>query len=117
MPSLGKKPQPSTVRSPGFLTLVTIAHSFLYREEDTSGWLLTDRMSTWPGTPAERGWRYLRQALEQNDCSTTERKYAKVVFDTILSHDDKAVPPLWLTSLLEVYLGAYCFAIELIRPG
>ena len=31
----------------------------------SADWLLTDKVSSWPGSPAERGWRYLRQCLER----------------------------------------------------
>ena len=72
------------------------------RESDTSDWLLTDRVSSWPGTPADRGWRYLRQSLERHDSSDTDFKYTKTTLETILSYDRLTPPPPWLIQTLEV---------------
>ena len=72
------------------------------RSEDTSDWLLTDKTSSWPGTPADQGWRYLRQSLERHDGHQTDYAYTKVVFETILSLDRRAAPPPWLIHILEV---------------
>lgn len=75
------------------------------RESDTSDWLLTDRVSSWPGTPSDRGWRYLRQSLERHDSSDTDFKYTKTTLETILSYDRLTPPPPWLIQILEVSNG------------
>lgn len=72
-----------------------------FRESDTSDWLLTDRVSSWPGTPADRGWRYLRQSLDRHDSSDTDFKYTKTTLETILSYDRLTPPPPWLIQILE----------------
>lgn len=72
------------------------------RESDTSDWLLTDRVSSWPGNPADRGWRYLRQSLERHDSSDTDFKYTKTTLETVLSYDRLTPPPPWLIQSLEV---------------
>ena len=66
-----------------------------------SDWLLTDKVSSWQGTPADRGWRYLRQSLEQHDNAETDYKYSKVTLETILSAGSSSPPP-WLVHVLEV---------------
>jgi nuclear pore complex protein Nup160 len=73
----------------------------LSRLEDTSGWLLTDSASSWQGTPSDRGWRYLQQALKRHDGVETDHRYAKASLETILSADSLAPPP-WLIDTLEV---------------
>ncbi|KAG1836482.1 hypothetical protein C8R48DRAFT_680501 [Suillus tomentosus] len=70
-------------------------------QEDTSDWLLTDNVSSWPGSPADRGWRYLRVALERHDSVETDYKYSKTAFETILSSDRSSPPPPWLVHSLE----------------
>ncbi|KAG1847541.1 nucleoporin Nup120/160-domain-containing protein [Suillus subalutaceus] len=70
-------------------------------QEDTSDWLLTDNVSSWPGSPADRGWRYLRVALERHDSTQTDYKYSKTAFETILSSDRSSPPPPWLVHSLE----------------
>jgi len=72
------------------------------RESDTSDWLLTDRVSSWPGTPADRGWRYLRQSLERHDNPDTDFRYSKTTLETILSYDRLTPPPPWLIQIIEV---------------
>ena len=74
----------------------------VYRSEDTSDWLLTDKVSSWPGTPAERGWRYLRQSLERHDGPPTDYRYTKIALETIMSFDRTSPPPPWLIHSLEV---------------
>lgn len=64
-----------------------------------------DKVSSWPGTPAERGWRYLRHALESHDGPATEHRYSKAVLETILAHDRATEPPPWLITILEVRLS------------
>ena len=75
------------------------------RSEDTSDWLLTDKVSSWPGTPADQGWRYLRQSLEQHDGPRTDYAYTKVVLETVMGLDRRAAPPPWLVNTLEVRSG------------
>jgi nuclear pore complex protein Nup160 len=72
------------------------------RQEDTSDWLLTDKVSSWPGTPADRGWRYLRQSLQQHDNAGTDHKYTKAILETMLSADRSSSPPPWIIQILEV---------------
>jgi hypothetical protein len=74
-----------------------------YRQ-DTADWLLTDNVSSWPGTPADRGWRYLKLALERHDGLDTDYRYNKAVLEAILSHDRALPPPPWLIQTLEVSL-------------
>ncbi|CAL1702056.1 unnamed protein product [Somion occarium] len=69
--------------------------------EDTSDWLLTDKASSWPGTYADRGWRYLRNSLEKHDGPHTDFSYSKVVFETLLAFDRSSTPPPWLVQSLE----------------
>ncbi|KAF8897169.1 nucleoporin Nup120/160-domain-containing protein [Infundibulicybe gibba] len=68
---------------------------------DTSDWLLTDKVSSWPGSTAERGWRYLRQSLERYDSAETDCRYTKVVLETIMDFDRSSSPPPWLIKTLE----------------
>ena len=84
------------------LEVTTSASDVHRRESDTSDWLLTDRVSSWPGTPADRGWRYLRQSLERHDGPDTDLKYTKTSLETILSYDRLTPPPPWLIQVLEV---------------
>lgn len=72
------------------------------RGEDTSDWLLTDQITSWPGTPADRGWRYLRQSLDRHDSEDTDYNYNKVVLETILGFDRTTAPPPWLIQTLQV---------------
>lgn len=78
----------------------------IYRQTDTSDWLLTDRVSSWPGSATDRAWRYLRQALERHDNAETDYRYTKITLETILGYDRFSPPPPWLINTLEVSL---CF--------
>ncbi|TFY70144.1 hypothetical protein EVG20_g2860 [Dentipellis fragilis] len=69
--------------------------------EDTSDWLLTDKATSWPGTPADRGWRYLRQSLERHDSQATNFNYTKTVLETIIGFERDSSPPPWLVQTLE----------------
>jgi nuclear pore complex protein Nup160 len=71
-------------------------------DEDSSDWLLTDKVSSWPGTIPDRAWRYLRQALERNDGLQSSFSYSKVTLETILSFERSSSPPPWLITVLEV---------------
>ena len=85
------------------VTEITALASYIHhRESDTSDWLLTDQVSSWPGTPADRGWRYLRQSLERHDDPDTDLKYTKTTLETILSYDRLTPPPPWLIQVLQV---------------
>ncbi|KAH7888083.1 nucleoporin Nup120/160-domain-containing protein [Phlebopus sp. FC_14] len=76
-------------------------------QEDTSDWLLTDNVSSWPGTPAERGWRYLKIALERHDSMETDYRYTKATLEAILSYDRATPPPPWLIHSLEDHHHEY----------
>jgi len=80
--------------------------------EDTSGWLLTDNGSSWQGTPSDRGWRYLQQALKRHDGVETDHRYAKASLETILSAESLAPPP-WLIDILEKYQPEYLIRVSL----
>lgn len=83
------------------------------RGEDTSDWLLTDKVSSWPGTSADRGWRYLRQSLERHDGPDTDYKYSKMTLETILAFDRSSAPPPWLIHSLEVCISLFiCVGAE-----
>lgn len=82
--------------------------TYLFRQETSSSWLLTDKVSSWPGTPSDRAWRYLRQSLERHDSAETDYSYAKVVFETIMARQ-KSPPPPWLVQLLEVLVSFVLF--------
>ena len=71
------------------------------RLEDTTGWLLTDSASSWQGTPSDRGWRYLQQALKRHDNIETDHRYSKASLEAMLNADSLAPPP-WLIETLEV---------------
>ncbi|THH12327.1 hypothetical protein EW145_g80 [Phellinidium pouzarii] len=82
------------------LRLSTTSDAILM-EVATSDWLLTDKVSSWPGTHADRGWRYLRQCLERYDSVETDYSYSKAVLETILSHNASSPPPPWLLKTIE----------------
>ncbi|KAF8845600.1 hypothetical protein BDN67DRAFT_993287 [Paxillus ammoniavirescens] len=82
-------------------------------QEDTSDWLLTDNVSSWPGSPADRGWRYLKLALERHDGSDTDYRYSKAVLEAILSHDISSPPPPWLIHTLEDHHHEYLIRTSL----
>ncbi|KAH9853874.1 nucleoporin Nup120/160-domain-containing protein [Lenzites betulinus] len=89
--------------------------------EDTSDWLLTDKISSWPGTPVEKGWRYLRQSLERHDGPQTDYRYTKVALDTIMAFDRSSPPPPWLIHTLEEhhpeYLIRTCLRFEVLEAA
>ncbi|KAI0334875.1 hypothetical protein GY45DRAFT_1317953 [Cubamyces sp. BRFM 1775] len=89
--------------------------------EDTSDWLLTDKVSSWPGTPAEKGWRYLRQSLERHDGPQTDYRYTKVALETIMAFDRTSPPPPWLIHTLEEhhpeYLIRTCLRFEVLESA
>ncbi|KAG6861191.1 hypothetical protein C0995_002818 [Termitomyces sp. Mi166 len=82
-------------------------------QEDTSDWLLNDDLASWSGTPIERGWRYLRQSLQQYDNAETNYKYAKATLETILGADRTSSPPPWLINILEENHHEYLIRISL----
>ena len=69
-----------------------------------SGWLLTDNVASWHGSPSDRGWRYLQQSLGRYDGPINDCRYAKSVFESILSSSRLLSPPLWLIDILEVII-------------
>ncbi|KAI0307403.1 nucleoporin Nup120/160-domain-containing protein [Multifurca ochricompacta] len=71
--------------------------------EDMTDWLLTDKVTSWTGTPSDRGWRYLRQSLERHDGPDTDLRYSKVVFETITGLERASTPPPWLIHRLEAH--------------
>ncbi len=79
-----------------------------HRSEDTTDWLLTDKVTSWVGTPSDRGWRYLRQSLERHDGPDTSLRYSKVVFETITGLERTSTPPPWLVQRLEVRVQLPC---------
>ncbi|KAE9395644.1 hypothetical protein BT96DRAFT_997448 [Gymnopus androsaceus JB14] len=81
-------------------------------QEDTSDWLLTDNVSTWPGSPADRGWRYLRESLKRHDGIETDFNYTKIALETILSVQASSPPP-WLVSVLEDHHHEYLIRVSL----
>ncbi|KAF7330785.1 hypothetical protein MVEN_02417700 [Mycena venus] len=82
-------------------------------QEDNSDWLLTDKVSSWPGTPADRGWRYLRQSLERHDGPETDYKYTKITLETILGLQRSSPPPPWLIHSLEEHHHEYLIRVNL----
>ncbi|KAH9950096.1 nucleoporin Nup120/160-domain-containing protein [Amylocystis lapponica] len=89
--------------------------------EDTSDWLLTDKVSSWPGTAADRGWRYLRQSLERHDGPGTDYRYTKVTLEIILESDRLSPPPPWLIHSLETqhpeWLIRTCLRYEVLESA
>lgn len=69
--------------------------------EDTSDWLLTDKVSSWAGSYPDRGWRYLRQSLEKHDGPKSDYAYSKIVLETLLAFDRTSSPAPWLVQSLE----------------
>ncbi|KAI5985353.1 nucleoporin Nup120/160-domain-containing protein [Pisolithus albus] len=67
-----------------------------------SDWLLTDNAASWPGSPVDRGWQYLKLALERHDGPETDYRYSKVTLEAIFAHDRSFSPPPWLVRVLEV---------------
>lgn len=85
----------------------TLLRCLLRRLEDTTDWLLTDKVTSWAGTPSDRAWRYLRQCLERHDGPDTDLRYSKVVFETITGLERASTPPPWLIQKLEVSFYFY----------
>ncbi|KAF8639895.1 hypothetical protein AX17_001147 [Amanita inopinata Kibby_2008] len=72
-------------------------------QEDATDWLFSEKSSSSSGSPANRGWRYLRQALQLYDGPETDYKYTKATLETLLGHDRKRSPPPWIIHVLEEY--------------
>jgi len=81
-------------------------------QEDTSDWLLTDSISTWSGSAADRGWRYLRESLKRHDGIEIDYKYTKIALETILSVQSSPPPP-WLVKVLEEHHPEYLIRASL----
>ncbi|KAJ3536697.1 hypothetical protein NM688_g6802 [Phlebia brevispora] len=75
--------------------------------ESAPDWLLTDRVTSWSGTAADRGWRYLRQALERHDGPRTNYAYTKVTLEVIIGFDRSSAPPPWLIQSLQEHHPEY----------
>jgi len=88
---------------------------------DISDWLLTDKVSSWPGTYADRSWRYLRLSLERHDSAETDHKYCKVSLETILAFDRSTLPPPWLLQSLAdhhpEYLIRICLRYDILEQA
>lgn len=69
--------------------------------EGETTWLHSEKVSSWPGSPVERGWRYLRTSLEQYDNPSNDYAYCKAVSEKILEFDRSKSLPSWLISLLQ----------------
>ncbi|PPR02464.1 hypothetical protein CVT24_002013 [Panaeolus cyanescens] len=82
-------------------------------QEDTTAWLLTDNTTSWQGTPADRGWRYLQQSLKRHDTIENDYRYSKAALEAILGIDRSILPPPWLISTLEEYQPEYLIRISL----
>ncbi|KAK7061352.1 nucleoporin Nup120/160-domain-containing protein [Favolaschia claudopus] len=82
-------------------------------QEDNSDWLLTDKISSWPGTAADRGWRFLRQSLDRHDGPNTDHKYTKITLETILGLQRTSPPPPWLIHSLEEHHPEYLLRVNL----
>ncbi|KIY45981.1 hypothetical protein FISHEDRAFT_76214 [Fistulina hepatica ATCC 64428] len=80
---------------------------------ETADWLLTDVVSSWPGSPAEKAWRYLRQTLERNDSAETDFKYTQVVMEALLSMGGASATPPWLIRSLEEHQPEYLIRIHM----
>ncbi len=84
-------------------------------QEDDTGWLLTDKVSSWSQTPAERGWNYIQQSLSRHDSAQTDYRYSKAVLETILTHDKGSGAPPWLIQALEVHQTSLSCARSLLH--
>ncbi|KAJ3743459.1 nucleoporin Nup120/160-domain-containing protein [Lentinula detonsa] len=87
-------------------------HPDVVVQEDTSDWLLTDNVLTWPGSPADKGWRYLRESLKRHDGIDTDFKYSKITLETILNFHS-SLPPPWLLQVLEEHHPEYIIRVSL----
>ncbi|KAH8990090.1 nucleoporin Nup120/160-domain-containing protein [Lactarius akahatsu] len=87
--------------------------------EDTTDWLLTDKITSWAGTSSDRAWRYLRQSLERHDGPDTDLRYSKIVFETITGLERASTPPPWLVHKLEEHhpewLIRTCMRFEMLE--
>ncbi|KAH9005802.1 nucleoporin Nup120/160-domain-containing protein [Lactarius hatsudake] len=87
--------------------------------EDTTDWLLTDKITSWAGTSSDRAWRYLRQSLERHDGPDTDLRYSKIVFETITGLERASAPPPWLVHKLEEHhpewLIRTCMRFEMLE--
>ncbi|KAF8900015.1 nucleoporin Nup120/160-domain-containing protein [Mucidula mucida] len=91
-------------------TRLTMQCLHLSREPDFV--LYVARGSSWSGTMADKAWRYLRQSLAFHDGPETDYRYSRTVLETIMQHQ-KAPPPPWLISVLEVHHHEFLIRINL----
>ena len=83
--------------------LISFQQTYIFDSGDGEvDWLLTDELSSWPGTIAERAWRFLRKALEQHDKPDSEWPYRKAVFEAIIELNRIDCLPTWLIQFFEV---------------
>lgn len=66
-------------------------------------WLVNDQVSSWPGTDAQRGWRYLEKSLERHDNLEVDYKYRKITLEKVMAQVGALVTPTWLTKFFEVW--------------
>ncbi|KAF8574446.1 hypothetical protein K439DRAFT_1399027 [Ramaria rubella] len=90
-------------------------------QDDTAEWLHSDRVAAWPGTVAERGWRYLRTALERHDTAETEHAYRKAAAEKILELDRARALPSWLVDFFMAHQPEYlirtCLRFDLVADA
>jgi nuclear pore complex protein Nup160 len=82
-------------------------------QEDTFPWLFEGKASAWSGSLAERGWKYLRQALDLHDSTETDYKYTKAAIESILEHDRKRPLPPWIVCALDDFDPEFLIRISL----
>ncbi|KAG8960780.1 hypothetical protein FRC03_006142 [Tulasnella sp. 419] len=87
--------------------------------DDVAPWLISDRVQSWEGTPAQRGWRYLQESLERND--TPDFVYRKVALKKMLDEDRFARLPVWLVQFFEEHqpdhLIRMCLKYDLVEDA
>ncbi|KAH8105506.1 nucleoporin Nup120/160-domain-containing protein [Cristinia sonorae] len=87
--------------------------------EETSDWLLTDKVSSWAGSTPDRAWRYLRQSLEQYDGPQSEYAYSKITLETVLAFERSSPTPPWLVQILAdhhpEYLIRLCLRYDILE--
>ncbi|KIJ26033.1 hypothetical protein M422DRAFT_236708 [Sphaerobolus stellatus SS14] len=92
-----------------------------YLQDPSSEWLHSERVSSWPGTPIERGWRYLRISLEQHDTAAKDYAYRKAVVEKMLEFDRDGALPSWLVKFFQEhepeYLVRTCLRFDLVREA
>jgi len=89
-----------------------------YLQDDTSEWLHSEHVASWPGTVVERGWRYLRTTLERHDTLDNDYVYRKAVVEKMLEFDRANALPSWMVRFFQEhqpeYLVRTCLRFDLI---